>query len=126
MLVLAGIMDFGFLLYSRMSIINASREGAHAAIIVSDPGTITNMGLGAAESAAAQGGVSIGESNVAITCLNTSVNLSNPSGIDCSAAKNGDSVVVRIDYTYHTFFPLLFGATLNLTSTTQMTYEGGS
>ena len=32
MLVLSGILDFGFMLYSRMTVINSAREGARAAV----------------------------------------------------------------------------------------------
>ena len=31
-LILAGILDFGFLMYSRITLINATREGARAAV----------------------------------------------------------------------------------------------
>ena len=36
MLVLSGILDFGFMLYSRMTVISATREGARAAITQGD------------------------------------------------------------------------------------------
>jgi Flp pilus assembly protein TadG len=123
MLVLSGIMDFGFMLYSRMSVINASREGAHAAIIVANYSTIDTVAKGAAVAAAAQGGVSIGAGNVSVSCLQTSVSVTSTTNISCAAAAPGDSVVVTVNYGYHSFFPLSFGATLTLTSTTQMVIE---
>jgi Flp pilus assembly protein TadG len=124
MLVLSGIMDFGFMLYSRMSVINASREAAHAAIIVSNPGTIETVAQGAAVAVASQGGVSISSSSVHVSCLATHISPTSPSSVACGSALQGDSVVVEVDYTYHSFFPLAFGATLNLSSTTQMVLEG--
>jgi len=123
MLVLSGIMDFGFMLYSRMSVINASREGAHAAVLAEDHTTIATVATGAAIASAAQGGVSIGGSSVAVSCLATTVSVTAPPPVACAAAKAGDSVVVTVSYTYHSFFPLLFGASLGLTSTTQMVLE---
>jgi Flp pilus assembly protein TadG len=123
MLVLSGIMDFGFMLYSRMSVINASREGAHAAILTEDHSTIQIVAEGAAVATAAQGGVSVSGSGVTVSCLATSVSVSSPPPISCASAQAGDSVVVTVSSSYHTFFPLLFGATFNLTSTTQMVLE---
>lgn len=123
MLVLSGIMDFGFMLYSRMSVINASREGAHAAIVAEDHSTILTVAQGAAVATAAQGGVSISGSGVTVSCLATTVSVSSPPAVSCASAKAGDSVVVTVSYTYHSFFPLLFGATIGLTSTTQMVLE---
>jgi Flp pilus assembly protein TadG len=123
MLVLSGIMDFGFMLYSRMSVINSSREAAHAAILVEDHTTIATVAQGAAVATAAQGGVSISGSGVSVSCLATTVSVSSPPPVNCATAKAGDSVVVTVTYTYRSFFPLLFGATLDLTSTTQMVLE---
>ena len=40
LLVLCGILDFGFMLFSRMTVINAAREAARAAAIVTDRTTI--------------------------------------------------------------------------------------
>ena len=52
LLILAGILDFGFLLYSRMTVINAAREGARTSITASDPTTIPSVARGAAQNAA--------------------------------------------------------------------------
>ncbi len=123
MLVLSGIMDFGFLLYQRMSVINASREAAHAAIVTENHATITTVAAGAAIATAAQGGVSINAGAVTVTCLNTSVNVTSPSTISCGSAVAKDSVLVTVNYTYHSFFPLFVGQTLPLSSATQMVLE---
>jgi len=122
MMVLSGIMDFGFMLYSRMSVINASREAAHAAILATDYGIIPTIASGTAVSVASQGGVGISSGSVSTTCLATSTGSNTPLG-SCGAAQPGDSVVVTVSYTYHSFFPLFFGATFNLSSTTQMVIE---
>ena len=121
MLVLSGILDFGFALYSRMSVINASREGAHAGIIVPNPADIATAASSTAVSVAAQGGLSITIGDVDTSCLKTSDGSGSP--IACLAAVQGDSVVVKVSYTYHSFFPLAFGASFNLSSTTQMVLE---
>jgi Flp pilus assembly protein TadG len=121
MLILSGILDFGFLLYSRMGVINAAREGARAAVMVSDYSTIPSVASGAAISAAAGGGLTVlGADTI---CLQTSVSVSSPATIDCAVAKTGDSASVTVHYVYHTFFPLAFGSTFDLSSTVQMVIE---
>jgi Flp pilus assembly protein TadG len=125
MLVLSGICDFGFMLYQRMTVISAAREGARAASIVEDPGVggaaITNAASGAATAAAASGGVTV--TVAAPVCYQTSSNPSSTTPIDCSTVINGDSVAVTVNYTYHMFFPLAFGSTFNLSSTVQMVFD---
>jgi Flp pilus assembly protein TadG len=125
MLILSGILDFGFLLYSRMSVINAAREGARTAVMIQAPtaGEIVQTAKASAVSAASQGGISISDSNVDATCLQTSVSPSSTTPISCDSAVSGDSVSVTINYSYHTFFPLLFGTAINLSSTVQMVIE---
>ena len=121
MLVLAGIFDFGFALYSRMTVINAAREGARAAAMVSDPSTASTVASNAATTAAQQAGLT--PSSVVTACLQTSVSPTSPATIPCAGAVMGDSVVVTVHSTYHTFFPLLFGATFDLSSTVQMVLD---
>ena len=118
MLVLAGILDFGFALYTRMTVINAAGAGANAAVIVSDYSTVSTVATGAADAAAAQGGVT--PSSVTTICLQTTSSITAPPTIACSSAKLGDSVSVTVNYTYKTFFPLMFGASFNMSSTVQM------
>jgi Flp pilus assembly protein TadG len=117
MLVLSGILDFGFLLYSRMGVINAAREGARAAIMVSDYSTIEEVAKGAAISAAAGGGLTV--TDVSTTCYET-VSTTEKA---CSDVTTGDSAAVTVNYVYRTFFPLAFGSTFNLSSTVEMVIE---
>jgi Flp pilus assembly protein TadG len=119
MLVLSGILDFGFLLYSRMGVINAAREGARAAIMVSDYSTLEEVAKGAAISAAAGGGLTVTPGDVKVTCyekVSTTVKA-------CSAVTTGDSAAVKVSYVYRTFFPAAFGVTLDLSSTVEMVIE---
>ena len=118
MLILCGIMDFGFLFFNRMTVINASREGARAAVMVSDASTAAGVAQAAAVSAAAQGGLSVSTGNVAVACFAKA-----GGSIDCSTAKTGDSLRVTITYAYHPFFPLLAGSSIDLTSATQMVLD---
>jgi Flp pilus assembly protein TadG len=125
MLILSGILDFGFMLYSRMSVINAAREGARSAVMIQAPtsGVIESTAKDSAVSAASQGGISVDRGHVTVTCLQTSASPSSTTTISCDSAVSGDSVKVKIDYPYHTFFPLLFGTAFNLDSTVQMVIE---
>jgi Flp pilus assembly protein TadG len=124
MLVLSGILDFGFALYTRMTVINAARDGARAAIMVpkndlTDP--ITTVAQAAAISAGKGAGLTL--SAPAVTCYQTSASPSSTTVIPCNTAVSGDTVSVAVSYTYHSFFPLSFGATFNLGSTVQMIIE---
>jgi len=120
MLILAGILDFGFALYSRITVINSAREGARADAMIdaASYSTIYTVAGGAATSAAGQAGLT--PSSVTTICLQTSVSYTSPATIACASAKAGDSVSVTVHYTYHTFFPLLFGTSFDLSSTVQM------
>ena len=121
MLILAGILDFGFALYTRMTVINAARDGARAAVMVSDFSTITTVAEQAADSSAAGAGLTV--TTPAPICFQTSASPSSTTQISCASAQPGDSVYVTVNYTYKTFFPLFFGASFNLASTVQMVIE---
>jgi len=120
LLVLCGILDFGFMLYSRMTVINASREGARVAVTAADPTTIPSISQGTALNAAF--GLDTGSLAVASNCIaiktSGSCNFSTK-----TASQAGDGVVVTVTYTYRTFFPLFFGATFPMSSTVQMVRE---
>jgi len=133
LLVLSGILDFGFMLFTRMSVINATREGAHAAIIVADATTIPDAVQARVISAAAQAGLGLTAANVSsVTCVETTSTATPPPSCtwtlydktsNTTGAQPGDSVLVTVNYNYHSFFPLLFGANIPLTSTVQMVLE---
>lgn len=123
MLVLSGILDFGFMLYSRMTVISATREGARAAITQGDaPSVIPQRVSDAVDNAVSGTGLTIGnlQKPYTVTCFRAggSCNFATDTG-----AMSGDSVNVTVTYTYHSFFPLLFGSTINLSSTVQMVIE---
>jgi len=132
LLLLSGIMDFGVMLFQRMTIINSAREGARAAVMIpaDSNGHVTEVAIdqaawGAAVSTANEAGVSISNSDVQVTCIQTHSSPSSttlvPGG--CDNAIPGDSVHVSISYTYHTFFPLLLGASFGLGATVQMVID---
>jgi Flp pilus assembly protein TadG len=135
LLVLSGILDFGFMLFSRMTIINSAREGARAGVMVADVTTIPTVVQGRVISAAAAAGLTLTASNVTFACLQTTSSTYSPvtetpkcvwtlhTTANPSGGQQGDSVKVVVTYAYKSFFPLLFGSTFNLTSTVQMVLD---
>jgi Flp pilus assembly protein TadG len=116
LLILAGILDFGLGLYSQMTIINASREGARLGVV--EPGNVAGI-QNRVEAMAA--GLDQSQLNVIITC-------ERPSGssfVGCSSPQwqSGDAVVVRVDYDYRMLWPLALGNSLDLSSTVRMRIE---
>jgi Flp pilus assembly protein TadG len=123
MLVLSGVMDFGFLLYSRMTVINAVREGARVAIDAPVRSQIPSLARQRVTDAAS--GLNTSTLVIATVCVDKLAGGScawvNPPA--AGAAEAGDSVRVTVTYPYRTFFPLLFGQSVDLTSTVQMVLE---
>ena len=117
LLVLCGILDFGFMLFSRMSVINAAREGAHAAMLETTHSLIVTDAQNSASAQALAGGITLPASNVTVTCIHGGTT------VGCSSASAGDSVNVVATYQYKSFFPLLFGTSFNLSSSVQMVIE---
>ena len=63
---MAGIIDFGFMFYSRITVINAAREGARGAVTAIDSPTSIPGLVGSSVSSVATGLVSADLSNTAI------------------------------------------------------------
>ena len=122
LMLLAGIIDFGFMFYSRITVINAAREGARDAVTAIDnPSSIPGL-VNSSVSSAATGLVAADLSNTA-TCVGLQ-----QANCDFSAGGRpdplpGDAVSVTVTYTYHSFFARLFGTTFDLKSTVQMVIE---
>jgi Flp pilus assembly protein TadG len=120
MLILCAVLDFGFMLYSRMTVINASREGARITVTAADHTTIPSLASGAVLSNVP--GLNTAQLSTTTSCVaiktSGSCNFSS-----ASASQSGDAVSVRVTYTYQTFFPLFFGSTFPMSSTVQMVLE---
>jgi Flp pilus assembly protein TadG len=124
LLVLSGIFDFGFLLYSRMTVINSAREGARAGSVAADSTQIPSLVDQRVRSAAT--GAGLVSTSPTMTITTTCVPTKTPTS--CSFAteagnQSGDSVKVTVDYAYTSLFPLLFGSQIHLLSTVQMVRE---
>jgi hypothetical protein len=102
-----------------MTVINAAREGARAAVTTTDRTTVPSVAEGRAMAMAS--GLATADLMVSTSCVaivSPSCSWSSP-----TSAAPGDAVSVTLNYTYHTFFPLLFGQTMDLTSSVQMVLE---
>ncbi len=116
LIVVGAIFDFGFMLYSRLTVINAAREGARTAVMLADRTTIEAVVASTVKS------VSFALTTSSLTIESPCV----PAGSCDIGAKPepGDSVEVTVTYQYQTFFPWPFIPTpLTLSSTVQMVLE---
>lgn len=107
LLILFAIFDFGALLYSRMTVINAAREAARAATLLATP-TYTEGQIQSVASSRADGAAG----GLPVTTTAT-----------CGACDPGDFVTVTVAYDHAMIFPLLFGSTIQMSSTVQMVLE---
>ena len=115
-LIVAGMFDFGLGIYSDLTLVNAAREGARLGAI--EPGETDAI---EAHVRAMAGNLDDGRLTVAITCQR-------PSGgsfTSCASPEwqPGDATLVSVGYTYRTFFPLLFGSEIPLSSEARMRIE---
>jgi Flp pilus assembly protein TadG len=116
LLLVSGMIDFGVGLNNYMNVISATRDGARMGSnlcgTASPPcsAVITNR----VTAAAAAAGISSGLSVSAPTCKTST---GGATTCDSGGAKAGGSVTITVTYTYHTIWPLAFGATIPMTYT---------
>ncbi len=120
LLLIAAIADFGFVLVDRMTLINASREGARAAVL-RDPATQTIPGAVTSRVAAADGSLT---TSTVVECQRVF-----PGGAWSVANCNQTDarfVRVTVSATHDVFFVPIqwaFGNTITLRSTAQMALQ---
>lgn len=131
LLILSGVLDFGFLLYSRMTAINAIKEvaqcGTTGPCTVDGSGNPTTWALmkGQATNIGTADGLKVAP---VFSCLQPSApgitpitwSTCFPAGGTSMGSLTGDAVQASATYQYQTFFPLLFGAKINVTVSNQM------
>ena len=115
-LLVAGMFDFGLGIYSDLTLVNASREGARLGVI--DPGN----------TAAIESRVRAMAGNLDGSRMNVTIKCERPTGTTFSSCSKpmwqpGDATTVTVDYKYPMFFPLLFGTEIPLSSETRMRIE---
>ena len=117
--LLFAILDFGFMLYSRITLINATREGARAAVTqVDNPQGIPAIVKSTIQANATA--LSFAPVVVVTTCVAQSGSCAFSGGTDPIP---GDSIQVSTTYAYHSFFARFFGANVTLGSTVRMVLE---
>lgn len=107
LLILMGIMEFGMMLNSYLTIRNSSREGARAAIVGSTDTAIRSLILTDSPT------LNAADLTISIT----------PS---CGSGISGDPLTVDIKYNYHLTVPIIssiFGNTVTLDAQTTMRIE---
>jgi Flp pilus assembly protein TadG len=119
--VLWGILDFGLLLYSRMTVINATREGARAASVAVNPTTIPTVAAGRVQAVAS--GLTTSSPTMTITTSCVAIVSPSCNWSSMTSSQPGDAVSVTVSYQYSSFFPLLFGTQIPFSSTVQMVLE---
>lgn len=86
LLILAGIMEFGLMLFNQQVLTNASREGARAGIILADPKP---------SEASIRSVVNTFLTNAGLTAANATVNVTG------EGLGFGNDLTVRVDYLYN-------------------------
>ncbi len=129
LLLLSGILDFGFMLYSRMTVINAAREGARSALNVhaqtaAEFATIPTVTAARVATVVAGTGLVTADLTTTTTCTKSSPPCDfSAANFGTTQATAGDFVAVTLVYTYRSFFPLLFGNTIPMTSEVVMVLQ---
>jgi Flp pilus assembly protein TadG len=131
LMLIVGMIDIGFGLFVKMSVINAAREGARAAVSAPDYSKVPALVTSAVQSAASGTSLDMSALQPPITVCVAAVSVpprtcawtKGTPPVTTDAAK-GDSVSVRVNYRYTPLIPFpLFGATIDLGSTVQMVLD---
>jgi Flp pilus assembly protein TadG len=122
LLVLAGIIDFGFMLYSRMSVINATREAARA-VVTSVDNPVAVPALVNSTVVANASGLVLADLSSTAACVALQQGSCDFVAGNQPDPLPGDAVRVTVHYTYHSFFARFFGSTIPMSSTVQMVME---
>jgi Flp pilus assembly protein TadG len=129
LLILSGVLDFGFLLYSRISAINAIKESAQCGTtgLCTVDAAGNSISWSAMQTKAATAATNDGlKTAPSFTCMQPSAtspitwSVCHPLGSTLMTALAGDAVQATATYQYQTFFPLLFGAKINVSVSNQM------
>jgi Flp pilus assembly protein TadG len=134
--VLGGILDFGMMLNSRLTLINAIREGARWAAVQGDVTTIplaTGGGLkdqngliGSNIRGLSWANLTTAPGSISITC-NLAAGGTNNCDFGTDATKpnavRGDSILISVTYPHRSVYASLLGQTINLGTQVQMVLE---
>jgi len=131
-LVLLGILDFGFLLSDRMTVINAANEGAQYGSTLSSANWPNMQADVTTQVDSVVAGLTTSNLTINVTCWVPNTSNSPATWTLCSGCTTtscsswpttglqGDAVQVSVTYPYQPFFPLFHGTTINFSSSVQM------
>jgi Flp pilus assembly protein TadG len=125
-LILAGILDFGFMLYSRMTLISGTREAARWAVSQPTVTTIpTDFSNAGGHLATNLPGLVWGNTSYTATCVTAAgvVGGCDFAGGGQPNAVRGDQIRLSTTYVYQSLLARFFGNTVNLSAAVQMTLE---
>ena len=117
MILVSGMIDFGFGFYSYMTVINGARVGARVAVL--NP-TDTNSAIEGAVNS------EIVALNSSLVTISTQCQQSGQTTwVSCGSytPKSGDTVAVTVGYTYKAILPIPFASSIPMSSTVQMRIE---
>ena len=124
LLILGGILDFGFMLYARMTLISGTREAARWAVTEPDVLSIpTDYSSSTGHLAANLPGLVWADVSRTVTCIDGSGGSCDFVAGGQSDANEGDILNLRTTYVYHSFLARFFGTTVNLSASVQMVLE---
>jgi Flp pilus assembly protein TadG len=116
LLLLFAMIEFGFVLYDKAVITNASREGARTGILMKDPRVPVSTIVSTVNAYSASNLITFGTTTVPATTV---------SGAPCAAS--GDDITVSVTYPYHFMFVPRFLSSvtgqINLSAATVMRCE---
>ncbi len=124
LLILAGILDFGFMLNTRITLINGTREAARWAVTEPDvltiPADFSNAG---GHLAVNLPGMKWADVSYTAACISGSGgNCDFVAGSQPNAVQ-GDMIRLSTHFVYHSFFASFFGSTVTLSTQVQMVLE---
>jgi Flp pilus assembly protein TadG len=130
LMILGGILDFGFMLNSRLTLVSAVREGARWAVVQKDVFTIRSNGT---NSGLIQSGGQIGANlsglqwakvtNVGVGCTRAAGGSCDFAAGGLPDAARGDSITVSVTYAYSSLIGSLFGRNVSLGTQVRMVLE---
>jgi Flp pilus assembly protein TadG len=132
LLLVAGMIDFGLGLNASITVSNAAREGARLGVVTKLTASGSDFaGTVNARVASVLGSGLVSGATTTITCERPPVPPATaPTAcvfatgqIDPPTAKTGDSVVVTVSFGYPMIWPLAFGTTIGLSSTSRFRIE---
>jgi Flp pilus assembly protein TadG len=126
MVLLVGMLDAGFALYNKMTVINAAREGAHAVVAVDTTDAVAVANIPSMVTAAvsnAANGMLVGTTVACVAATGHPTPCKFGGGGAGTNALQGDSVRVTVTYKYIPLFPFLFGSGIDMDSIVQMVLD---